>query len=90
MPLFVEYNPQYYGARHFTKDPTNQTKQQWCHQAAVMTTFSKSVDIVNDIIVKSKETAKGKLIPVACIDIAWLLAYAEIARGCRDERECGS
>jgi len=42
-----------------------------------------------DLVLKSKEVAKGKSLATAGIDGAWLTTYGEIARRCEDNKKFG-
>ena len=45
--------------------------------------------VVNELLTKAKEVAKGKSLAEAGIDVKWVLSYGVIARRCRDDKDFG-
>jgi hypothetical protein len=51
--------------------------------------FSDSIDGMEKLLVKAKKVKKGSTLEEAGVEGAWLTAYAQIARMCRDDRDFG-
>lgn len=54
-----------------------------------MSIFAGNVDQMEGLLAKAKKVSKGSTLAEAKIDSAWLVAYAQIARRCRDDKEFG-
>jgi hypothetical protein len=51
--------------------------------------FSDSIDGMKRLLFKSKKVTKGSTLEEAGVEGAWLTAYAQISRRCRDDRDFG-
>lgn len=51
--------------------------------------FTDSVVLVDELLTKSRSVAKGQFLAEAGIDGEWTMAYATIARRCRDVKDFG-
>jgi hypothetical protein len=51
--------------------------------------FSDSIDEMEKLLVKAKKVKKGSTLEEAGVEGAWLTAYTQIARRCRDDRAFG-
>jgi hypothetical protein len=51
--------------------------------------FSDSIDEMEKLLGKAKKVKKGSTLEEAGVEGAWLTAYAQIARRCRDDRDFG-
>jgi hypothetical protein len=54
-----------------------------------MNLFSDSIQSMENLLRKSKKVKRGATLEEAEIDGAWLTAYANIARRCRDDKDLG-
>jgi hypothetical protein len=54
-----------------------------------MNLFSDSIQLMKELLRKSKKVKRGAALEEAEIDDAWLTAYARIARRCRDDKDLG-
>jgi hypothetical protein len=54
-----------------------------------MNIFSDSIQLMEKLLRKSKKVKRGATLEEAEIDGAWLIAYAQIARRCRDDKDLG-
>ena len=54
-----------------------------------MVYFSDSGQLVNELLNKAKEVAKGKSLAEAGVDVKRVRSYGVIVRRCRDEKDFG-
>jgi hypothetical protein len=54
-----------------------------------MNLFSDSMQLMKELLRKSKKVKRGATLEEAEIDGAWLTAYARMARRCRDDKDLG-